>query len=52
MTSVCWYLGIAAAATAAALRYLGLDEVAAAVLALAAALCGGAIGAGIAGVKR
>ncbi len=47
MTTVCWYVGAAAAALAAALRYVGLYALADAALALASAFCGAALGASI-----
>jgi hypothetical protein len=52
MTTLCWYVGIAGAVAAAALQYFGLGELADLVMIVAATLCGGALGAGLAGRKH
>jgi hypothetical protein len=50
--AVCWYLGIGAAALAAAFKFIGLDALGDAVLALASALCGSALALTLARPKR
>jgi hypothetical protein len=52
MTAICWYLGVGAAAMAAALKYIGLDALGDAVLAVAAALCGTALSGTLWGDRR
>jgi hypothetical protein len=52
MTAICWYLTVAAAATAGALRYLGLAGLADAVMAVASALCGTSLALTLLGPRR